>query len=78
MLIYKRGGRVYHVGVAGDLNFLSVMEFRDRALVAVEAAEQGVREQRKAIIRDAINAEPSGDVAAIARMTGTLSNCTRC
>src|SRR5713101_2102023 len=53
------------------------MEYRDRAIAAVQAAEQKLRAELRPIILDAIAADAYADAASIARIAGALSNLLR-
>ena len=50
------------------------MQYRDRAVAAIEAGAQDLRNELKAIILEAINTENYGDVASIARISTALSS----
>ena len=50
------------------------MHYRDRAVAAIEAGAQDLRNELKAIILEAINTENYGDVASIARISTALSS----
>lgn len=49
------------------------MQYRDRAVETVQAAEQKLRSDLRPIILEAVEAEAYGDVAAIARIAAALS-----
>ena len=53
------------------------MEYRDRAIAALHAADQRVRADLRTIIVEAVAAEAYADVASIARIAGALSNLLR-